>query len=644
MQKLNYFSVILLLVFMQASSCKGPGSGRLPNVVIIFIDDQGWGDLGCYGAEGFETPNIDRMADEGLRFTSFYVSEAVCSASRSSLLTGCYAQRVSIRGALNPIAFTGLNPEETTIASLLRSRGYSTAIFGKWHLGHRLEFLPANFGFDEYYGLPYSNDMWPVGYDGLPSTEGTKGLYPTLCLIEDSICMKEVTTLGQQAELTTLYTQKAVDFIYRNKNNPFFLYLPHSMVHVPLAVSEKYAGQSGQGMYGDVMMEVDWSVGQVLEALQDNGLDENTLVIYTSDNGPWLNFGTHGGSAGPFREGKGTAWEGGVRVPCIVKWPEKIEAGRTTGALASTIDLLPTIAAITGADLPEKKIDGQDISRLLFSDTATSPRDEFLYFYEGGLRAVRKGKYKLMLPHKSRSYEGVEPGKDGFPGPTLQKEVPLALYDLELDPGEQTDISADLPGMVEDLLQRATAARIHLGDDITGITGDEVRPCGRVGGADSIYNLANGKQIGLLPEPVGRYKADGPQSLIDGKTGSFDFLDGYWMGFRGADLDAVIDLGEIMPIAGVQARFLKNQTSWIFLPGQVTVSLSDDNADYAVVFDEKIENAGKDLRIEIKNVEAGINRSARYIRVSAKGIGTCPDWHPGRNDNGWLFIDEIIIR
>ncbi len=637
-------SLLLFIPLLIVQSCAGPGRDRLPNIVIIFMDDQGYGDLGCYGAEGFETPNIDRMAAEGLRFTDFYVSEAVCSASRSSLLTGCYAQRIGIRGALGPNSFAGLHPEETTIASMLRPLGYRTAIYGKWHLGDRLEFLPANFGFDEYYGLPYSNDMWPVGYDGLPAGEGFKAIYPPLCLLEDSVCAKEVNTLADQSELTTLYTQKAVDFIYRNKDNPFFLYVPHSMVHVPLAVSEKFAGKSEQGMFGDVMEEVDWSVGEILAALEDNGLDDNTLVIYTSDNGPWLNFGNHAGSAGPFREGKGTAWEGGVRVPGIMKWPGKIAPGRTTEAMATTMDILPTIARITGARLPEMKIDGMDISNVLFSDTASSPRDEFWYFYEGGLRAVRKGKYKLMLTHRSRSYEGVEPGGDGFPGPYNYPDVPQALYDLENDPGERTDVSDQHPDIVGHLLAIADRARAELGDHLTDAEGREVRPCGRIGTMDSIPNLASGSKICLKNDPVRRYKANGPASLIDGDLGSFDFLDGKWLGFRGQDLDAVIDLGEETTVKEVKVRFLVNQTSWIFLPGELTISTSVDSIDFDIIHAEKIDNTSEDLKVETRLFGNEGPTRARYIHVKAEAIQNCPEWHPGKEDLGWLFVDEIVVR
>jgi len=644
MRRISYLlhlSIIFLAICF--NSCQEKEE-ELPNIIIIFTDDQGYADLGCYGADGFETPNIDKLAEEGMRFTSFYVSEAVCSASRSSLLTGCYAQRVSIRGALNAISYTGLHPEETTIASILRGRGYKTAIFGKWHLGHHPEFLPANFGFDEYFGLPYSNDMWPVDYDGVSLSKGFKGLYPALHLIEDSIKIKEIQTLRDQEDLTTLYTHRAVDFIHRNKNNPFFLYLPHSMVHVPLAVSDKYKGSSQQGLYGDVMMEIDWSVGEIVTALEDNGIENNTLIIYTSDNGPWLNYGNHGGSALPLREGKGTAWEGGVRVPCVIKWPGSITGGRVCHELATSLDILPTIAAITDATMPDKEIDGMDMTSLLLSDSIGPIREEFLYFYEGGLRAVRKGKWKLMLPHKSRSYNGLEPGTDGYPGPVNYIEVLQALYNLDKDMSETMDVSDKHPDVVNELLELADKARYELGDNITNIRGANVRECGRIGGIDSTQNLAKGKIISLIQPPAPKYRGEGPETLINGKLGSFDFLDGQWLGFRDNDLEANIDLGKSHQITDISIRFLQNQTSWIFLPSEVEFQISDDGQDFSQVFVESFENEVEDLQIKIGDVIFDKSVTTRFLKIKAKHIGNCPDWHPGRSSKGWLFVDEVILK
>jgi len=635
--------VIILLLFIFISGCNSD-TKKLPNIIIIFIDDQGYADLGCYGAQGFETPNIDKLASEGMKFTDFYVSEAVCSASRASLLTGCYAQRVSIRGALSALSFSGLHPEETTIASILKQKGYATAIYGKWHLGHHPEFLPHNFGFDEYFGLPYSNDMWPVDFDGKSISEGFRGLYPELYLINGDKQFQKILNLKDQEPLTTLYTEKAVDFINRNNENPFFLYLPHSMVHVPLAVSDKFKGQSEQGMYGDVMMEIDWSVGEIMKALEENGIDENSLIIYTSDNGPWLNFGNHGGSCTPLREGKGTTWEGGVRVPCIIKWADEIEANAVTDEFMTILDILPTIAAITNSTLPEKTIDGINMRPFLKGESVESPRDEFYYYYEGNLCAVRKGDWKLVLPHKYRSYKGVEPGADGWPGPYARGESGLELYNLEIDVSERNDVSDQYPEIVAQLTKVAEEARSKLGDDILDLEGSEVRPCGRIGGVDSVANLAIDKTIDLKTEPVKRYDGNGPATLIDGALGSYDFHDGRWLGFRGEELELIIDLNEMKQIKHISSRFLLNQTSWIFLPGMVEILVSDDNKKFKSIYKNFFENKKKDMKIDVRQIGLDTDINARYIKVKVEAIGTLPQWHPGHDDKGWLFVDEVIIN
>ena len=456
-------------------------SRRPPNIVLIFMDDMGYADVGCYGATGYQTPAIDRLAAEGMKFTDFYVPQAVCSASRAALLTGCYSERVGIQGALMPWSTIGLGSTEETIADVLARRGYATACFGKWHLGHQRQFLPLQHGFQEYLGLPYSNDMWPVGFDGKPAPEGsTASKYPPLPLIDGNEQVGVVRTLDDQGTLTARYTERALSFIDRHKDRPFFLYLPHSMVHVPLGVSPAFRGRSGKGLYGDVMMEVDASVGRIVERLESHGIDEDTIVIFTSDNGPWLNFGTHAGSAGPFREGKGTEFEGGVRVPCLVRWPGRVPAGRVTNRIASTIDLLPTLAAAAGAQLPRHTIDGVSLLALLQGDVKADPRRTFLYYYSAGLRAVRKDRWKLILPHTSRSYAGHEPGKDGFPGTTSEVPIGLALHDLVADAGERHDIAAAHPDVVKDLQALAESARDDLGDVLTNRKGKGVREPGRV--------------------------------------------------------------------------------------------------------------------------------------------------------------------
>ncbi|MBI5380693.1 MAG: sulfatase [Opitutae bacterium] len=458
-------------------------AARPPNVIVILTDDLGYGDLASYGASQYATPHLDRMAAQGMRFTHYYAPQAVCSASRAGLLTGCYPNRVGIAGAIHSPSKNGLHPDETTIAEVLKAKRYRTAAIGKWHVGHRRPFLPLQQGFDEYLGLPYSNDMWPVRYDGTHAVaQPGKTLPVELPLIEGNEKIRELRTLEDQEILTTLYTERAQAFIRRNRDEPFFLYLAHTMPHVPLAVSSKFKGKSGQGMYGDVVMELDWSVGEIRRTLEECGLTGQTLVIFTSDNGPWLNYGNHAGSAGGLREGKGCTWEGGQRVPCIMVWPGQIPAGTVCSNLASSIDLLPTFAALAGAPLPERKIDGVNILPLLRGDFAANPRDQFLYYYrKNSLEAVRRGSWKLVFPHPGRSYEGFVPGKDRFPGKTNENfEFSGGLYDLRRDPGERYDLKAEHPEIVAELEKIAQAAREDLGDDLTGQPGKNRRPIGEV--------------------------------------------------------------------------------------------------------------------------------------------------------------------
>ncbi len=474
---------VLAASFMAATTSHA--RQETPNIILIFMDDMGYGDIGCFGATQYTTPNIDRLAATGMRFTNFYAAQAVSSASRAGLLTGCYPNRVGISGALSPRADIGLNPEEETIAEILKKRNYKTAAIGKWHLGHHREFLPLQQGFDEYLGLPYSNDMWPVFYDGtrnIPPEYSRKLDYPELPLIRGNEKIREIQTLKDQSELTTLYTETAIDFITRNKNNPFFLYLAHSMTHVPLAVSDKFKGKSEQGLFGDVMMEVDWSVGEIVRTLEENGLTNNTLIIFTSDNGPWLNFGNHAGSTAGLREGKGTSFEGGQRVSCIMKWPGVIPEGIVCNKLASTIDILPTLAAITDSPLPEKRIDGVNILSLMKGDGKANPREYFYYYYRGNsLEAVRKGNWKLVFPHPGRTYEGFLPGKDGMPGKVNDNfRFEGGLYDLRRDPGERYDVAKMYPEIVKELNELAEEARADLGDDLTGHPGKNRRASGRV--------------------------------------------------------------------------------------------------------------------------------------------------------------------
>jgi arylsulfatase A len=465
-------------------ACAAPE--RRPNIVIIFIDDMGYADIGPFGATAYKTPNLDRMAKEGRVFTDFHAATAVCSASRVALLTGCYPERVSILGALGPTAKVGISDKEMTLAQLCKSRGYATAIFGKWHLGHHKEFLPLQHGFDEYFGLPYSNDMSPLQaemIEGLsPAAKARKRKAPPLPLFEGNKVINPAVDPKVLAQLTTLYTEHAVSFIDRNKSRPFFLYVPHTMVHVPLGVSEKFRGKSGAGLFGDVVMEIDWSVGQILGAIKRNALDDHTLVMFTSDNGPWLCYGNHAGSAGPLREGKGTMWEGGYREPCVMRWPGKIPAGTKCDELAITMDVFPTVARLIGAEIPsDRKIDGKDIWPLMSDERgAKSPHDAFYCYYGRELRAVRDRRWKLVLPHQYRSLDGKPGGRDGVPANYKQLQTEKSLYDLKADVGESNDVSAEHPDVVARLEREAEKARETFGDTLTGRKGREVRAAGHV--------------------------------------------------------------------------------------------------------------------------------------------------------------------
>jgi arylsulfatase A len=461
----------VILVILACRHVDAAEAERLPNFVVVYADDLGYADIGCFGAKEIKTPSIDRLAAEGAKLTSFYVAQAVCSASRTALLTGCYPNRVGILGALGPKSPIGINAEEMTIAEVLKQRGYATAIYGKWHLGHHEKFLPTNHGFDDYFGLPYSNDMWPKHPEAAPGT------YPELPLIEGT---KVVDKNPDQTQLTTWYAERAVKFIAANKDKPFFLYVPHAMPHVPLYVSDKHAGKSKAGIYGDVIEEIDWSVGQILAALKEHGIDENTLVIFASDNGPWLSYGNHAGSAGPLREGKGTAWEGGVRVPFAARWPGKIPAGTVSSEVAATIDVLPTFAKLAGAPLPKRKIDGKDIWPLLAgAKDAKSPHEAYYFYWGRALHAVRAGKWKLHFPHGYRSLTGT-PGKEGKPNGYSQRRTELALYDLEADVGETKNVAAEHADVVAQLKALAEVARADLGDERTKRQGTGVREAGKL--------------------------------------------------------------------------------------------------------------------------------------------------------------------
>lgn len=440
-----------------------------PNFIVLFADDLGYADLGSFGAVGMSTPELDRMAREGRRFTDFYVASPTCTPSRGALLTGCYPLRagfddaVAVRpdGSLSPSRVLwpgsplGLHPDEVTIAEILRDAGYATGMVGKWHLGDRPLFNPTKHGFNQFFGVMFSNDMSPYDY--------FRGLE------------RQDEPLDRDLQVQR-YTEEAIDFIESRSGGPFFLYLAHTMPHTPLAASSRFRGTTQRGFYGDAVAEIDWSVGRILDCLRRNQLDENTLVIFTSDNGPWLKRGEHGGLATPLRGGKGSTYEGGMRVPCIAWQPGTIPAGTTCSEIATTMDVLPTFAKLAGGQIPtNRKLDGYNITSLLNGEpNATSPYQYFLYYFGNELHGVRSGRWKLRLRNHLRNENiyNYSASKTEF--------LPPALYDLKFDPGEQKSVLDDHPDVVERLAGYIDIARAELGDSLTEVKPTKVRAIGDV--------------------------------------------------------------------------------------------------------------------------------------------------------------------
>ena len=430
-----------------------------PNILLINCDDLGYGDLGCYGSTRNKTPHLDNMAEQGLRLTDFYVASPICSPSRGAMMTGCYPPRIGFgdfdgAGVLFPGAAIGLHQDEHTLPQLLRDAGYRTKLVGKWHCGDQPEFLPCERGFDEYYGIPFSNDMGrQVGHEHRPP----------LPLVRDSKVIQEQPA---QAGLTERYTEECVRFIRDNQDGPFFLYLAHMYVHVPLFVPRQFLAASENGGYGGAVAHIDWTTGVLLDELRELGIDDNSIIIFTSDNGSRARY--EGGSNAPCRGTKGTTWEGGQRVPCIIRWPDKITAGQTSDAITSAIDFLPTLATLAGAIHPtDRQIDGLDQSAQWLGQSAESVRDTFVYYFMDRLEAVRQGDWKLHLG-TTRSW-----------GKNLTCEEP-ALFNLREDVGEQTNLYADHPDIVATLQDVADSVRADLGDSFQGVEGAGRRPHGRI--------------------------------------------------------------------------------------------------------------------------------------------------------------------
>jgi arylsulfatase A-like enzyme len=451
---LTVLTALVALTLVAPIARADENESRPPNIVVIFCDDLGYGDLGCFGHPTIQTPNLDRMAAEGMKLTQFYAAAPVCTPSRAALLTGRLPLRSGMcsnkRRVLFPNSKGGIPDEEITLAEVLKTRRYATACVGKWHLGHLPQFLPTRHGFDSYFGIPYSNDMDRVA----DSPQGREAFwnprfeYWNVPLMRDEEIVERP---ADQRTITRRYTEEAVRFIGQHKDGPFFLYLAHSMPHVPLFVSDAFSGTSRRGLYGDVIEEIDWSVGRVLDALRDEGLAENTLVFFTSDNGPWLVFGDHGGSAGLLRGGKGSTWEGGMREPTIAWWPGKIAPGTTSAQLASTMDIFATACSLAGTPLPDdREMDCYDMTPTLLGK-GESRRELFFYYRAYQLMAVRKGPWKMHLSTQN-GYGQAEP----------EQHDPPLLFNIEHDPSEERNVAADHPEVIAEILRDVEAHRAKL--------------------------------------------------------------------------------------------------------------------------------------------------------------------------------------
>lgn len=457
-------------------------NNKQPNVIIILMDDMGYGDTEPYGMTGIATPNFNRVAAEGTRFTHFNAGQPVCTASRASLLTGAYPNRIGMAGVILPGANRALNPKEETLPLLLRNAGYQTAMLGKWHLGNKAPYLPLSYGFDSFYGIPYSHDVWPITWDSIRVTDpkDIRYTWPAVPVYQGNTVVDSIITHHRASRLTGDLTDRATAFIRAKHTKPFFLYLAHPMPHAPLVPSDRFKGKSGMGRFGEVIMELDWSLGEIMKALDEKGLAKNTILIVTSDNGPWLHFGDNAGSAAGFKEGKSTSFEGGTRVPFIVRWPGQIKAGDVNSNLITSMDVLPTIVAATQAHLPKEKIDGYNFLANWTGKEKTGPRKLYYYYYDNNtLRGIRYQNWKLVFAHNTQSYTG-EHGRGGKPGKITRYNEPMGLYDLAHDPGERYDVQAVYPEIVEQLKKFADEARADLGDELQNVKPTNTRPAATV--------------------------------------------------------------------------------------------------------------------------------------------------------------------
>lgn len=670
------------LIGLQSKIFGLPFYKKKPNIIILFADDMGYGDATCYGHPTINTPNIDAMAEDGIKMTSFYVTAPTCTPSRASLLTGRYPMRSGLPAVLNPKSTHGLPESEVTLAELFNNKGYKTKCVGKWHLGHADEkYLPTNHGFDSYYGLLYSNDMTEEVYD-TPIK-----LYRDTQPIESPV---------NQSTLTKRYTREAVDFIQSSKEQ-FFLYLPYTMPHLPLHASEKFEGKSRAGQYGDVIEEIDWSVGEILQTLKEEGIEKETLIFFSSDNGPACRMypgmangykGKSTGSPGLLRGKKGTTYEGGMRVPGIFKWPENIPEQQSSSELATTLDIFPTFLKAADINIPQNiKLDGDDILPLLKGEVKKLPERDFYYFNHENLEAIRSGKWKFRLAMDSKNRSEFE------------SSVP-ELFNLEVDPREQYNIAQKHPDKILVMYDKMKNFAVQLDGQVLGQfypVKIEVSPINNIVfevsmqpmfdyfdvqysldgkkyqqyskpfkierpqliSAKAIYkneqigktssmdiNLAYNRSVNYKNKYHSKYTGGGKHGLVNGKFGLINYKDNNWQGFEKDDLEIVINLDKVTDISQVEVNCLQATGAWIWLPQSVNVFISEKGEDFTPV--KRIKN---EIPIDrqgsfVHNFKINFtkNESAQYVKIRAKNLATCPEWHPGADGPAWIFCDEIIIK
>lgn len=604
------FLVIVLAIALQNCNTSNEIKNTSPNIIILFADDLGYGDLGVYGHPTIRTPNLDAMATNGMKFTNFYSGSPACTASRYALLTGRYPIRSGFQWVLYPNSSRGIHANEYTLAEGMKDAGYVTACFGKWHLGTtKKEYLPLQNGFDEYFGLPYSNDMIPPLWNDIPLIEGN-----------DTISYNP-----DQKTLTKQYTERAIDFITKHSRDPFFIYVPYAMPHLPLHPGEEFEGKSLRGTYGDVVEELDWSVGNILNALKINNLSKNTLVIFVSDNGPWIIKNEEGGSSGLLRDGKGSTWEGGMRVPMIAHWEGKISPTILNTQPTSTLDLYTSLLKLVGQNIPKETVyDGKDISNLfLGKNNEVAVEQPFFFYGPKKLHAIRKGKWKLHVHTSSQTKRQYFEGK-----------TPL-LFNLNEDPSEQYDLAEEFPDIVNELLQEIESHKNDIKSQPDFFQKERL--------ASRKEHLAFEKKVTLKNPPHPNYY--NTNTLTDGFTEGADRFRTL-MGFEGDNLEAIIDLEKEETIKEIKIGFLQNQPSWIFFPKKVEFFASADGKDFFKLdtYDVSVPQRDKMSGVFYFSTNIKSTYTTRYIKVIAHNQGKCPEDHDGAGKDCWIFADEIIVN